>query len=152
MSFHKFVNLVSRDSVFLETTINGGRGAVKKGYRRLPEPAVNFCSSHHPGDSGDMAFMRLGNMVVATDTTGGASLYDPEKEGVRPLPSHERLKYSVVVSHAVGNNLYVIDRLTNGSGTRAFEALVFTPSLHGRWHWQSLPPPTIPPASPPLRQ
>ncbi|KAG2580685.1 hypothetical protein PVAP13_6NG370400 [Panicum virgatum] len=94
-----------------------------------------------------MAFHRLDNKVVATDPTGGAVLYDPDKQAVRPLPSHDYWLKNNVLSHTVGNTLYVMDRLTNGTGTRAFEALVHTPSLHGTWHWRTLPP--LPPPPPP---
>ena len=38
-----------------------------------------------------------------------------------------------------------MDRLTNGTGTRAFEALVYTPYQHVTWHWRTLPPPPPPP-------
>jgi hypothetical protein len=75
----------------------------------------------------------LNNKVVGTDTTGRALLYDPDSQAVHPLPSHESLK-KWVVSQAVGNRLYVIDELTNGTGTRTFEALVYSPSeLQPEW-------------------
>ncbi|RLN03702.1 hypothetical protein C2845_PM13G25730 [Panicum miliaceum] len=104
------------------------RSSAVKADRCLPEPAVSFCSSHLPNFSGDMAFHLLDNKVVATDTTGGAVLYDHDKQAVRALPSHEWLKNNVV-SHTVGNSLYAHKRHGHPA------------SLHGKWHWQTLPPP-----------
>jgi hypothetical protein len=76
MSFRRFLNLVSKDSLkcvytlrhmdtsrlFLPTISNKGIGGgrstpMEDDCRPLPEPVANFYSSHCPGDAGQMTFM-----------------------------------------------------------------------------------------------
>ncbi|KAK3155672.1 hypothetical protein QOZ80_2BG0206150 [Eleusine coracana subsp. coracana] len=113
----------------------------------LPEPKINLYSPESLNHFGRMDFMLLDKKVVATDGVGGAYMYDTDMNAVRSLPSHERLK-PYAVSVAVDNNLYIIDRITNGSKSRRFESLVNSdpnPYQHANWHWQTLPPPPPPP-------
>jgi hypothetical protein len=164
MSFRRFLNLVSKDSLkcvytlrhmdtsrlFLPTISNKGIGGgrstpMEDDCRPLPEPVANFYSSHCPGDAGQMTFMPFGDMVIGTDLNGGALIYDPDRQALRSLPNHGNLKRQIIVSQTFCDKLYVIDEHTNCTGTRTFEALVYTPNLHGKWHWQALPPPPPPP-------
>ncbi|TVU49316.1 hypothetical protein EJB05_00624, partial [Eragrostis curvula] len=115
----------------------------------LPDPAMSFCpprNSLHGGDE-TMEFMLLGgkhNKVVATDQTGRAVLYDPDRHAVHTLRSFAKpKKAAVALTAGGGDDLYVLSAFPPpGDEDACFECLE-----HGGvwddedWYPRVLPPP-----------
>ncbi|XP_044416331.1 uncharacterized protein [Triticum aestivum] len=92
----------------------------------------------HEAEEGELDL----NMVVATDHTGRALIYDPDSLAVRALPRLPERKY-IPVSLTAGGALYVFDRIPQLHKKRCCEALTFRRPRgeHEDWSWRALPPP-----------
>ncbi|XP_048534663.1 uncharacterized protein LOC125513573 [Triticum urartu] len=79
------------------------------------------------------------NMVVATDHTGRALIYDPDSLAVRALPRLPERKY-IPVSLTAGGALYVFDRIPMLHKKRCCEALTFRRPRGecGDWSWRAV--------------
>uniref|UniRef100_A0A0D9VC10 F-box associated domain-containing protein n=1 Tax=Leersia perrieri TaxID=77586 RepID=A0A0D9VC10_9ORYZ len=111
--------------------------------RDLPRPSMKF---HAPSPETDFTLLG-GDMVLAADHKGRATIYDPVSNAVRAAPALAQPKSLPAVSVSVGHHtLYVLDPLR--SHDRCFESLVYNkPRADHDWHWESLPPPPYKPTS-----